>query len=101
MCVSCGESKASYSFVSKKKQQTQVAPCEYTKELIQTWQNLLVCVKNNGKYINAGLSKKDLFRYLGILGSVTEYNNNPCLYINDFPEIYQVVIVIQNLNLCT
>lgn len=99
VCSTCGQNVA-FSAPSNPSQRQAVIECGYTKETIQSWKDTILCSKEENKYELAGLTVKDINKYLGILNSVVLYNNNPCLFIDSYTEIYQAVLVIKNLNIC-
>lgn len=54
--------------------------CTITKNDILKWQNVLKCIKTEGKFIQADITEFNVNQLLGIIQSALNYPENYCMY---------------------
>lgn len=72
--------------------------CGYTTVQIMTWRDLLVCIQQT--YTNFNITSQQYNRYLGVIYSITNFNNNPCYFKNSLDEMFPVIMAVINANVC-
>lgn len=79
-------------------QQVNNTECEYTTEQIIVWKDLYHCISD--VYFNFNLTSKQYNKDIGVLYSVTNYNNNPCYFKTQLDRIKQTILLIINADIC-
>lgn len=72
--------------------------CNYTVDQIRSWKDKLICVRDI--YANYGMSSQQFNSYLGVVYSITNFPNNPCVFKNELDKINLIIINIINSGVC-
>jgi hypothetical protein len=102
MC-NCGASVVQQSPVYTQQTVTNnisIEDCEYSMDQLRGWLDKLICCKDKGLYITLGISGPLMNKYLGDVMSALNYPTNPCYFKNSLDIIGDVIILINNSNLC-
>ncbi len=105
MGCGCGKKPATSSVVASRPPEvnnTQMATqtaapqepavCAITLDILNKWQNILMCVKNNNSYQKVGISEIVLNQFLGIIQSAKNYPADYCYY-GDNLENFKVAVL--------
>ena len=77
---------------------TGLVDCNYTVDQIRSWKDKFICVADSPTDYN--MTNADYNRYLGVLYSITNFPNNPCLFKTELDKINQIIIYIVNASVC-
>lgn len=80
--------------------QTYTGPidCNYTVDQIRSWKEKFICVADD--YSSFNMTRSEYNRYLGVLYSIANFPNNPCLFKGELDKISQIIIYIVNSGIC-
>lgn len=95
-CSSCQNKPA--PFVPTLRVFNEPVDCDYTTDQIIEWKNKLLCVGDN--YVNFNLTKKEYNKHLGVVFSITNFNNNPCYFKDSLDALYPIIMLIINSHTC-
>ncbi len=76
--------------------------CTITRELLQSWQNALKCVKQKGKGDLINMALASINQVLGILQSALNYPDNYCYYTPELEAFKSIILpqIIANVPEC-
>jgi hypothetical protein len=79
--------------------QNTATPCTYTKEQIEAWKSLIICVRDNELLNQAGISTHDINVMMGIILSALRIDD-PCYLKTNLDSIYNKIVEINSYNIC-
>ena len=90
-CTSCGGSRNinnNLSIKSGYSAGSSYSPedCNYTKEVLEKWKSLLICVQINNKAALINTTQAKINSYLGYVQSALNYPDNYCYYKDKLSE---------------
>lgn len=73
--------------------------CQFTEEILNTWKDKLLCVKNQSLYETVNIQEKDINVYLGVVLSALNNTSNICYFESHLqtisPKIIQIIVLSQ------
>jgi hypothetical protein len=104
--MGCGCSSRNYSNNTARSFAPIIPPaagsCDLSLDILNTWNNILLCVKSNGLYSTIGTSEIVINQYLGLVQSAKNYPENYCYYSVELEKFKTILLqkIIQNATIC-
>ena len=80
----------------------QPGSCDLTLPILNTWENLLLCVKEKNAYTLINSYEIVINQYLGLIQSAKNYPDNYCYYSTQLDKFKSTLLqkIIDNANFC-
>lgn len=91
------------SFISRSNNSTPSnTDCDITLENLTTYKNMLLCIRNNNKYVQAKIAFTTVNMYMGIIQSALNYPDNYCYYMESIANFQSSILplIVANVSEC-
>lgn len=101
-CNTCGSGNSVANSVPRQKVSVKTSPeeCIYTLQILQNWNNRLLCIKENQTFDIISSTAQEINGFLGVVQSAMSNPNNICYFASHLSLIGNTIVKIINSGQC-